>query len=129
MADLKFGKDERLKSRKVIGNLFKNGQSFSQYPLRILWQERPLEEAESKFQFTASVPKRKFKLAVRRNKIRRQIKEAYRLNKHLLFENNNKEDTAYAIMILYTGKKAFSYEEIEKAMSGIIQRFLKKTKV
>ena len=123
---MRFTKVERLKSRKVIGSLFKEGQSFGQYPLRVLWVERPMEEGMSKFQFTASVPKKRFKLAVHRNRIRRQIKESYRLHKHLLYEADLKEDKAYAMMILYTGKEAFPYNEIDKAMRSVIKRMLKK---
>lgn len=126
MAHLEFGKEERLKSKKTIASLFKEGKSFGQYPLRILWTTLPMVEGMASFQFTASVPKRKFKLAVNRNRIRRQVKEAYRLHKHLLFEASIKEDTSYAIMVLYTGKESLPYEDIDKAMQNMIARFLEK---
>ena len=86
MPDFTFKRGERLKSRKVIEQLFKRGQSFAQYPLRIVWVD--MEERRSEFpaQFALSVSKKKFKRAVDRNRIRRLVREAYRLNKHVLYE-------------------------------------------
>jgi ribonuclease P protein component len=86
MPDFTFKRGERLKSRKVIEQMFKRGQSFAQYPLRIVWVD--MEERRSDFpaQFALSVSKKKFKRAVDRNRIRRLVREAYRLNKHVLYE-------------------------------------------
>ena len=74
MSSYTFHRDERLKSRKVIGMLFKEGKSFGQYPLRVVYM--PVEERRSDFpaQFTVSVPKKKFPKAVSRNRIRRQVR-------------------------------------------------------
>ncbi len=74
-------KSERLCSRKAMEALFATGhQSYSAYPLRAVF----LPTEESGVRFLVSVSKRFFKRAVRRNRIKRQIREAYRLNKHLL---------------------------------------------
>lgn len=76
-----FPKSERLCSKKVIDELFLGGhKSYSAYPLRVIFMERQ----EPGVQILISVSKRRFKHAVDRNRVKRQIREAYRLNKHIL---------------------------------------------
>ncbi len=121
-----FEKGERLKSRKVIGQLFnRQGISFGQYPLRVIYL--PMDERRSEFpaQFALSVPKRKFPKAVNRNRIRRQLREAWRLNKHRLYRGLQKEERQYAVMVLYTANEPLPFAQIEQAMRGIIRRLLK----
>lgn len=124
-----FKKEERLKSRKVIQAMFnREGASFSQYPLRLIWM--PMEERRSEYpvQFALSVPKRRFKKAVTRNRLRRQIREAYRLQKAKIYAALDDQDVQYAFMIIYTGQEMLPYAQIEKAMQHSIRRFLKKVK-
>lgn len=131
MPNFTFTREERLKSRKVIEQLFKEGNSFAQYPLRVVWSE--MEERKSDFpvQFALSVSKKKFKRAVDRNRIRRLVREAYRLNKHILYEKLTDQqqatsDKQIALMVIYTGAEILSFEEIEKAMRGLLCRLVKK---
>lgn len=79
-------------------------------------------------QFAVSVPKRRFKKAVDRNRIRRRIRESYRLQKHLMYKVLEGREQQYAFMVLYTGQEELSYREIEKAMEQLMRRFLKKVK-
>ncbi|MCO6476128.1 MAG: ribonuclease P protein component [Phaeodactylibacter sp.] len=117
-----FQSGERLKSRKVIGSLFKEGKSFGQYPLRVIYM--PVKERRSAFpaQFTVSVPRKKFPRAVARNRIRRQMREAWRLNKHQLYRALKGQEQQYAIMVIYVAKEALPYAEIERAMRQLIRR-------
>jgi ribonuclease P protein component len=118
---------ERLKSRKLIGQLFsRRSASIGQYPLRLIYQ--PVEEARSDapVQFTVSVPKRKFPKAAHRNRIRRQVREAWRLNKHRLYAQCPADAPQYAFMLLYVAKEPLPYPEIEQAMQIAIKRFRKK---
>ncbi|MCB9295260.1 MAG: ribonuclease P protein component [Lewinellaceae bacterium] len=117
-----FQRGERLKSRKVIGALFKEGKSFGQYPLRVVYLL--LKEPRSSFpaQFTVSVPKKKFPGAVQRNRIRRQVREAWRLNKHRLYRALKEEQGQYAILVIYVAKEALPYAEIERAMRQAVGR-------
>lgn len=120
-----FKKAERLKSRKTIGRLFnREGQSFAKFPLRLVFME--IEENEVPIQFTVSVSKRKFKRAVDRNRVKRQIREAYRLNKQTLIETVEKSGKKYAWMVIFTGSELPDYRQVEKAMKKIIEKFTKK---
>lgn len=105
-------KGERLCSTKLIERLFKEGESFLQYPLKFVFLPT---ELPSKFpaQVGFSVSKRNFKRAVKRNRIKRLLRESYRLNKNLLYEELNQP---VSIFIIYIGKALPRYSEIERAM-------------
>lgn len=123
-----FRREERLKSEIIIRELFKKGQSFGQYPLRLIWL--PIEEQQGNFPvlFAVSVPKRKFPKAVHRNQLKRLIREAYRLQKGDLYEVLAKEGEHYAFMVLYVAKELKPYTEVESAMRKMLKRFLRKRK-
>ncbi|MDE7378894.1 MAG: ribonuclease P protein component [Paraprevotella sp.] len=79
-----FRKNERLCSRRLTDALFSGaGRSFSAYPLRVVYRTLPDAEAGN-VSVLISVSKRRFKRAVCRNRVKRQIREAYRANKHIL---------------------------------------------
>ncbi len=123
MADFRFHKNEHLKNVAIIDSIFSDGKSFAVYPIRIVWVTNHLQNGQSPFQITISVPKRKFPKAVDRNRIKRQIREAYRLNKHILFQKLPVDNTLnWAMVFIYSGKKNPDYENIEKAMIGILDR-------
>ncbi len=123
-----FQKEERLKSKKIIGRLFnKEGKSFAIYPLRVIWLETPLASSYP-IQFGLVVPKRQFKKAVHRNEIKRKIRESYRLHKHLMYEHLQAKGKQCAMMIVYTGKEAMPYEELEQKMQILIRKFMKTVK-
>ena len=118
------GKNERLKSRKLIGHLFKEGNSFSIAPLRVLYSLAG--ETTSPLQAGFSVSSKKFKKAVDRNRIKRLLREAYRQQKHPLkiqLEENNKQ---LAVFFIYTGREipehAFIYEKMGIAIQMIVRK-------
>jgi ribonuclease P protein component len=121
-----FKKNERLKSAKVIGLLFKKSDSFAAYPVRIVWREMTEDSRDTTFpiQMALTVPKKTFKTAVARNVLRRRIREAYRLHKHLLYENLPSNGKQYGIMLIYTGKEEMPYSVIEQSIKKIIRRFV-----
>lgn len=126
MTDFTFKRMERLKSLKVIGALFKDGQSFGVYPLRLFWSPQPLEPGAAPVQFTVSVAKKNFKSAVARNRIKRKVREAWRLNKHRLYRKLEGNPQQYACMVLYVAKEDLPSAQIEKAMQTMIHLFYKK---
>lgn len=123
-----FHKYERLKSRKDIGKIFQEGQSFISYPLKISWVERDQPTIPNfPVQFALSVPKRRFSKASQRNRIRRRIREAYRLNKYQINQTLDGEDKPFfALMVVYIGKEELPYDVIFDATQKWIKKFLKK---
>jgi ribonuclease P protein component len=116
------GKQERLKSRKLIENLYKNGESVKAFPLRMVY----LQTAHtSKFaaQVGVSVAKRNFKKAPDRNRLKRLMRETYRLQKGIVYENL---DQPYVFMISYIGKEEKPYEELFSRMNKLLHLFIEK---
>lgn len=116
---LSFPKEEKLKSRKVIDQLFREGKSVTKYPLRIIYlQIEGMERHKAAF----AVPKRSFKLAVNRNRIKRQLREAYRLHKNELITNKKGN---FALLVLYVSKEEATWEAINSSMIALLQNLQK----
>ncbi|NVK51768.1 MAG: ribonuclease P protein component [Flavobacteriaceae bacterium] len=118
------GKQERLKSKTLIGNLYKEGKTVKNYPLRMVYLQAE-HFSQYPVQVGVSVPKRNFKKAVDRNRIKRLLRETYRKQKQLVYEA---VDKPYVYMISYIGKEEYSYAEIEVKMKLLLQAFVSKTK-
>ena len=98
-----FGRKEKLKSRKQIEELFLNGKNFSIFPLRVTYQFLPAEE--SMVQVGVTARKKYFKKAVDRNRVKRLIREAYRLQKNDLKEILHQKSLRLNIFFTYNGKE------------------------
>jgi ribonuclease P protein component len=125
-----FKAQERLKSTKQISKLFSSGKSLSSYPLKLIYT--PLEEKDFsslqemqdvKVKFGVSVSKRRFKTAVSRNRVKRLIREAYRLEKPYLYQ---KIKRPYAFMIIYLSDEILPFAEVQKKMSKLLEKFNQK---
>lgn len=114
-----FPKEEKLTSKKIIEALFIEGQSVKAFPLRMVFIETPLPSPKITVQATVSVSKRNHKLAVTRNRVKRLIREAYRLHKHTI----DTKGTTFAILIIYTGRDVITYQEMERTMVKLLKRF------
>ena len=101
-----------LRSKAEIDALLERGEVLFRYPIKVYYL--PREEAS---RMMVSVPKRNFKRAVMRNLLKRRIREAFRLNAHLLGEKR------YDILFVYLGRETESYGRIEATLKGIF-RFL-----
>lgn len=117
-----YSKIEKLKSKILIEKLFVEGKSISSFPLRIVFLEAEFNESVVS-KCGVSVGKRNFKNAVDRNKVKRIMREAYRLNKNIYFNNIT---TQYALMILYIGNEKPTFEQVDKAMKKLLERFVEK---
>lgn len=120
-----FKKEERISSKREIDFLFENGTSFIAYPLRIVYCEKEDPEG-ARFSTIVSVSKKKFKRAVKRNRVKRLIREAYRLNKSLLWDAAELMP-ALSIGFIFVGNDTPDFKHIEsamkKALSSIQQKY------
>lgn len=99
------GKLERLKSRKIIADLFDKGKQFSAFPLKVVWIETTKINTPFPAIMSVSVSKRSFKQAVRRNRIKRQVRESYRQAKPDLYKILKEKNKQIALMFLFLGKE------------------------
>ncbi len=118
------GKEERLKSRKIIELLFKEGKSFSNFPFRVVWKYLP-QESNIILQAGFTVSSKHFKKAVDRNRTRRLMKEAYRLQKNGLQQNLGHSNKRLGIFFIYVGKEIPDYALVFEKIAVIIGRLQK----
>lgn len=118
-------KDERLCSRKMLGELFTSGESFLVYPLKVVFLKTGSTQPY-RAQAAFAVSKRNFKRAVSRNLLKRRMREAYRLNKLAFYEELAAKELHLALMFVYIGKDIAEYPVIEKAMISALKKILNK---
>ena len=114
-----FSKEERLCHQKQIEELFSSGKSFSVYPFRFVWK---LAKTGDKFpvKLMISVSKKGLRRAVKRNLVKRRIREAYRINKHMLYEFLEENDIQINLAVLYHQKEIVSFNQVdEKVRKGL----------
>ncbi|MBQ8266710.1 MAG: ribonuclease P protein component [Bacteroides sp.] len=117
MEDKKYtlNKSERLNSKKLIERLFAGGnKSFPAFPLRVVYMPLAPEESTADASILISVPKKRFKHAVKRNLVKRQIREAYRHNKYILLDALKAKDTPTKMVLafIWLDNKIFSTEQV-----------------
>lgn len=124
MKIFKLSKEDKLKSRDTIEELFKNGKTVTVFPLKLIYIQTTHKD-NSSVKSAFSVSKKLHKSAVSRNRIKRLLKESYRLQKPNYFNNDS---VSYALMILYLSHKGTTFAEIDKCMPQLLEKFLAKTK-
>ena len=111
-----FSKEERLCSRKLLDQLFKNGSSFLLYPFRVSYLTID-QRAESPVQVVINVSKKRYKRAVDRNLIKRRIREAYRLQKEeLLLSKLQHENGLLLLSLQFVGKEKHEFDFMDKKL-------------
>ena len=122
-----FRKKERIVSNLLIETLFEKGnsQSLAAYPLRAVFLKTERQQGHAPAQILISVPKKKFKHAVDRNRVKRQIREAYRHHKQLLSDCIS-DDQELLIAFIWLSDSHCPSNEVEKRMISLLQRIAKK---
>ena len=110
-----FRKKERIVSNLLIETLFEKGnsQSLAAYPLRAVFLKKERQQGHAPVQILISVPKKRFKHAVDRNRVKRQIRESYRLQKELL-------PAGMDIAFIYVSREVLPFEEIYSSMTAAL---------
>ena len=118
-----FSKAERLCSKKLIERLFGGeGKSFPAFPLRVVYMPLTEEEMAADVSILVSVPKKRFKRAVKRNRAKRQVREAYRRNKHILTEALAAQEGAprMALAFIWLDGKLHPSVEVEQKVKKLL---------
>ncbi len=123
-----FSKNERLCSKILIDRLIETGKSFNHSPYRITWL--PIPESTAPIKVVISVPKRSFKKAVDRNKLKRQTREIYRKEKQKVYDVLEKlpvgqEGKNIIVLIVYTAKSKIEFKELELKLKEALDRLSK----
>jgi len=114
-------KKRHLKSKVIIDELFNSGKSEKAGPVIVLWDKVELSNDEP-IHIGFSVPKRKFKRAVDRNRIKRQMREVYRMNQTGLYRLLKDEEQQLALFIIYRGSHNYTYKALEAKIIVILKR-------
>lgn len=119
-------KAERLNSKTLIGKMFEGGvsKSFSVFPIRVVYM--PVEQGDAPAAILLSVSKRRFKRAVKRNLVKRRLREAYRKNKHLLVDELQHRGQRLAIAFIYLSDEIAATPQLEEKMKIALSRISEK---
>lgn len=119
-------KAERIHSKTIIDRMFTGGisKSFSVFPLRVVYMA--VQEQESSVSILVSVSKKRFKRAVKRNRVKRQIREAYRKNKQELLDLLDQQGQQMAVAFIYLSDELIPSAVIEEKIKVLLARILEK---
>ena len=118
VSDNTFSKVERLRHKKIIEELFKNGSSSFLYPFLLKFLPIPQDDQAGFHQLLISVPKKHIRKAHQRNLIKRRIREVYRTNKEILYPSGLK----YYIAIIYVGKGVPAFDLVSNKLIKVLKR-------
>lgn len=110
-----FKKEEKLTGEKRVESLFTEGKSFVAYPLRVVYIERSSQNPEAP-KILISIPKKRIRSAIKRNRLKRLTREAYRLNKHILNEVSGGNFGSLEIAFVYVKDELTDFTVVEKGM-------------
>jgi ribonuclease P protein component len=117
----RYGKKDKLKSRKLIEKVFANGKSIYAGNVKAVYL---LGAGESTLQAGVSVSSRLFKKAVDRNRIKRQMREVYRLQKQSLLDHLEKTERKASIFLIYNGKQLPDYQELYQQCDAVLKKMI-----
>jgi len=120
-----FPKSQRLTGKKEIDTVYKEGQTLKKFPFVVKYV-RNVEMEDESLKALFAVPKRRISKATSRNKVRRKLKEAYRLHKHSLEKVLEDSNQKMALFFVYTGKENANYALLEEKIQLILNELAKR---
>lgn len=125
--DFRFGKRYKLCSQVLIDDVFATGVHIKQYPFVVKYKLVNLKE-NTPFQLVISAPKRSFKLAVQRNRIKRVAKEAIRFNKHILESHLLEHNKQIALFLIFTSREEMDLKTLNRKTEKLFQTIVHQLK-
>ena len=120
-------KDERLYLREAISELFAKGSGFMVFPYRIVYHVLPENDSQvARVAIMTIAPKKKFKHAVDRNRVKRLTREAYRINKLAIIDAFEKAHLKLQVAFIYADNKHITFQETERHIKKGLQTIMKK---
>lgn len=115
-------------SRKLMEQLFAGGhRSMAAFPVRAVFMEMPADSKMAPVQVLVSVSKRHFKRAVKRNRAKRQVREAFRQNKHIICDAlRERPGTALAIAFLWLSDSLHDRRTVDASVASLLRRMAEK---
>ena len=123
MSKYTFVKSDRLKSKQQIEQLFVDGDSFIEFPLKVVW--RCIEAAESTVQIALSVPKKKLPKAVHRNQMKRLLRESYRQQNQPLKLMVSEKGKHLQMMFIFLDTQLWDFPDLDNKISVTLERLQK----
>ena len=122
-----FPKAEHLCGEKRIARLYTQGEAFMAFPFRVVFRIEPKKDMVPA-SVMVSVPKKRFKRAVKRNRLKRLLREAYRLNKHTLIALLDEKKLQIHVAFNYVSDEELDFITVEKKMKIVLQKLMDKVK-
>jgi ribonuclease P protein component len=116
------GKKERLKSSLTIHDLLKSGKTVSGFPLKIYWDISHDRQQQFPVRMAVSVPRRRIRRAVDRNLVKRRIREAYRLNKNILYAPLEERGLNLVLVILFLSDEFPSFNTLDSLIRELLRK-------
>lgn len=118
-----FGKAYKLCSKILIDEIFETGTTIKSYPLLVKYKLIELK-SDTTFQMVISAPKRTFRNAHQRNRIKRLCKEVIRKNKHILETPLKVRDINLGICLIYSAKEEMTLEQLERKTQKLFNKIV-----
>jgi ribonuclease P protein component len=115
-------RNEMLKSKIQINHLFEKGVRLNKFPLKVFLLPVSDSEQDENCLIMVMASARRYKKAVTRNRIKRLIKETYRLNKELIYQYLTENNKKCLLGVMYNGNEIPTFDEIEKSIIVLLNR-------
>lgn len=120
-------KSQRIYLKKAVQTLFEEGKGFSLYPFRVIVHLYDAENQEDALpRILVSVSKKRFHHAIKRNRVKRLIRESWRKNKAELMKLCEEHNKMLDVAFVYNATVILKYGEIEEKMKKVVERLVEK---